>query len=202
MQVRAAGDRPRPARDPRHRRRVTDERTLLDRFLGAIPAAVVALALLALLCWQASARKTPTIFSDELEWTQISRAIAATGHAAPGVQPIGFKSLYAFLLAPVWWIHSTQTAYSVAKYLGTLVMCLAAIPTYLIARTMVSPRAAALAGFGSLCTSALFFGGYLLPETLAYPTFALCAYASMRALAGGGRRWVVAAVVLCLVAVE
>jgi len=177
-----------------------NERSLLDRFLAAIPPAVVALALLSLFLWQSAARKTPTIFSDELEWTQISRAIAATGHAARRGHPISFKSLYAFLIAPAWWIHSTQTAYAVAKYLGTIAMCFTAVPVYLTARLMVSPRAALIAGFASICTSALFFAGYLLPETLAYPVFALCAYASIRALAGGGRRWIIAAIVLGLVA--
>lgn len=178
------------------------ERTFLDRFLAAIPVAIAAIALLALFFWEAAARKAPTIFSDELEWTQISRAIAATGHAARRGQPISFKSLYAFLIAPAWWIHSTQAAYTTAKYVGTVVMCLAAIPTYLTARLLVSPRAALIAAFGSICTSALFYAGYLLPETLAYPTFALCAYASIRALAGGGRRWIATAVVTCLVAIE
>ena len=179
-----------------------NERTFLDRFLAAVPVAIVALALLALFFWEAAARKTPTIFSDELEWTQISRALAATGHAARRGQPIGFKSLYAFLIAPAWWIHSTQTAYTVAKYIGTVVMCLAAIPTYFTARLMVSQRAALVAALGSICTSALFYAGFLLPETLAYPMFALCAYASIRALAGGGRRFVVAAIVLGLIAIE
>ena len=179
-----------------------NERSFLDRFLVAVPVAIAALALLALYFWEASGRKAPTIFSDELEWAQISRAIAATGHAARRGQPISFKSLYAFMIAPVWWIHSTQTAYALAKYLGTFVMCLAAIPTYLTARLLAGPRASLLAAFGAICTSALFYAGYLLPETLAYPTFALCAYASIKALAGGGRRWIAAAVVLGLVATQ
>ena len=179
-----------------------NERTFLDRFLAAIPPAVVALALLALFLWESGARKTPTIFSDELEWTQISRAIAATGHAARRGQPISFKSLYAFLIAPAWWIHSTATAYAVAKAIGTVAMCLTAVPVYLTARLLVPARAALLAAFASICTSALFYAGYLLPETLAYPFFALCAYASIRALAGGGRRWIAAAIVLGLVATK
>jgi hypothetical protein len=179
-----------------------NERTFLDRFLAAIPPAVVGLALLSLFLWQAGARKTPTIFSDELEWTQISRAIAATGHAARRGEPVSFKSLYAFLIAPVWWIHSTHSAYTAAKYIGTIAMCLTAVPVYLTARLLVAPRAAMVAAFASICTSALFFAGYLLPETLAYPTFALCAYVSIRALAGGGRRWIATAIVLCLVATQ
>jgi hypothetical protein len=176
------------------------ERSLLDRFLVAIPVLVAGLLLLGLYFWQAAARKTPTIFTDELEWSQISRAIADTGHAARRGQPISFKSLYAYLIAPAWWIHATPTAYAVAKYIGTVTMCLAAIPVYLMARLQVSARGAAIAALGTLCTSALFYAGYLLPETLAYPTFTLCAYASVRALAGGGRRWIVTAIVLGLIA--
>ena len=175
------------------------QRSALDRFLAAVPVAVVGLVLLALFFWEASARKTPTIFTDELEWSQVSRAIASTGHGARRGIPVGFKSLYAYFIAPAWWIHSTRTAYSAAKYADTLAMCLTAIPVYLTARLLVRPRTALLAGVGSICTSALFFAGFLIPEPLAYPVFALTAYASIRALAGHGRRWTAAAIGLAIV---
>ena len=178
------------------------ERTPLDRFLALIPVAIAALVLLSILFWEAAARHSPTIFTDELEWTQISRAIAHTGHAARRGEPIGFKSLYAYLIAPGWWLHSTSTAYDAIKYLNTLVMATAAVPVYLLARLLVSRRAATIVALGTLCTSAYFFAALLLPEVLAYPTFALLAYASVRALAGDGRRWVIAAGALSLVAVE
>ena len=61
---------------------------------------------------EAWTRKTPWVFTDELEWTQISRAIEETGHAARRGEPIFFKSLYAYLIAPFWAIHSTETAYA------------------------------------------------------------------------------------------
>jgi hypothetical protein len=176
--------------------------TFLDRFLALLPLLLVLLALLSLLFWEAAIRKTPTIFGDELEWSQISRSIAATGHAARRGEPISFKSLYAFLIAPLWWIHSTGAAYAAIKYLNTIVMALAAVPTFLIARTMVPKRDAVVAALAAICTSALFYAGYILPEVLAYPTFALCAWASIRALAGGGRRWVVGAIVLDVLATQ
>ena len=90
-------------------------RSLLDRFLAAVPVAVAALLLLTLLFWESATRRTPTVFSDELEWAQISRAIAATGHAARRGDPVAFKSLYAFLIAPCWWIRSTGAAYATIK---------------------------------------------------------------------------------------
>ncbi len=178
------------------------ERSFFDRYLAVLPFVIAALALLSLLFWEAAIRRTPTISTDEFEWAQLSRAIAATGHAARRGEPIGFKSLYAFLIAPCWWIHSVGTAYGAIKYLNTVVMSLTAIPTYLLARTMVSTRAAAVAALGALCTTALYYAGFLLPEVLAYPTFAFCALLSIRALAGGGRRWIVAAIAFDLLATQ
>ena len=181
---------------------MTRQPTVLDRLLAAIPFAVAGLALLALLFWQASTRKTPTIFGDELEWAQISRAIEATGHAARRGQPIGLKSAYAIFLAPFWWIHSTSGAYTAIKYANTLLMAATAIPAYLIARTLVSSRVAILAALGTLCTSALFYAPYLLPEVAAYPVFVLGAWLSITALTRGGWRWIAAAVVVDFVAVK
>jgi hypothetical protein len=66
---------------------------------------------------------------------------------------------------------------------------------------LVSSVGAVVAGLGTLCTSALSYAPFLLPEVLAYPTFCLCAYLCVRALAGGGRRWVIAAILACAVAV-
>jgi hypothetical protein len=178
------------------------ERTTLDRFLELVPVICVALIVLMILFWEAAVRKTPTVFSDELEWSQLSRAIAATGHAARRGEPAPFKSLYAYLIAPAWWLHSTHAAYTAIKYLNAVVMSLAAIPTYLLARRLVSPAAAAAAAVLSLCTSAFFYMTLILPEVLAYPWACLCAYLSFRALSGDGRRWTAAAIVACLVAVE
>ena len=178
------------------------ERSLLDRYLIAIPFVVATLAILSLLFWQAAIRKSPTIFTDELEWSQLSRAIAATGHAARRGEPFSFKSLYAYLIAPFWWIHSTSSAYTAIKYLNTIVMALTAVPVYLLARTLVSKRIAAIAALASLCTTALYYAPFLIPEVLAYPTFVLCAYVSIRALAGAGRRWIAAAIVLDLFATD
>ena len=178
------------------------ESTMLDTFLAVLPWAMAALVILMILLWQAAVQKVPTVFTDELEWSQLSRAIATTGHAARRGQPISFKSLYAFLIAPAWWIHSTAAAYTAIKYLNTIVMALSAIPTYLLARRLVSPRAAAVAGLGVLCTSAFFYAPLILPEVLAYPTFCLCAYLSVRALSGDGRRWTIAAIVICALSLE
>jgi hypothetical protein len=179
---------------------VNDERSALDRFLAAVPYAIATLVVLALLSWQASIRKTPTIFGDELEWSQISRAIADTGHAARRGDPIGFKSLYPYVISPFWWIHKTSTAYSAIKYANTILMAFAAVPTYLIARMLVPKRIAFAAALATLCTTAFFYAPFILPEVAAFPMFALCAWITIRALARGGTPWLVAAAALDLAA--
>ena len=52
---------------------------------------------------------------------------------------ISFESLYSFLIAPAWWIHSTAAAYAAIKYLNAVVMCLTALPAY-GSRGLLLPR--------------------------------------------------------------
>ena len=152
--------RPRPARRPRHRPRVNATtsidaahaparrrartRSFADRAFAVIPVVGIALAVLTFYGIEAWLRKTPWVFTDELEWTQISRAIEETGHSARRGDPIFFKTLYVYLLAPFWAIHSTETAYAAIKYMNVVVMTAAVVPTYLLARMMLSKRASVI----------------------------------------------------------
>src|SRR5207253_4843760 len=120
-------------------------RTRLDRFLTAVPLLGLLLLVLSFYFIEAWTRKTPWLFTDELEWTQLSRAIETTGHAARRGEPTFFKSIYAYMIAPFWTIHSTHAAYTAIKLANAVVMCLAAVPTYLLARLLVSRRPALVA---------------------------------------------------------
>ena len=89
--------------------------------------------------WQASKHPTPWLFSDEIEYAQISRAIAETGTPARrGVEYWG-AGLFPWLIAPFWWIDSLQTAYGAVKTFNALVMTAAMFPTYALARMLMSP---------------------------------------------------------------
>ena len=80
----------------------------MDRLLGAFPLIAVGLAVLVFYAVEAYSRKTPWVFSDELEWTQLSRSIAETGKApsrrSTSVRRCGF--------APVCSIGTVVTAWS------------------------------------------------------------------------------------------
>ncbi|HUZ83026.1 MAG TPA: glycosyltransferase family 39 protein, partial [Gaiellaceae bacterium] len=184
-----------PARRPQGRA----QRSLVDRVLSAFPVFVLAMAVLVLYAVEAWSRKTPWIFSDELEWTQLSRSIAATGHAARRTEPTYFKSLYAYVIAPIWWwINSTPTAYSAIKYTNAVLMPLAAIPTYLLARMLVSRRSAVVVAVLSISVPAMAYATSIVPDVIGYPYYALCSWLAVRALKSRKRLDVVLAVVFTL----
>jgi hypothetical protein len=174
-------------------------RTWFDRVYGAIPLATAFVALLALYSWEAARHTSPWLFTDELELTQISRAIEATGHGARRGDPYFWQTLYTWLIAPAWAITSTALAYTVVKYIGVVTMTLALVPTYALARTVASPRASLVAAVGTAAVPALVYSPMILEEPLSYPYAALAFLTIAAALVRRNVLWIAAAVVLSLV---
>ena len=183
------------ATTPAHRRWY--ERLTLET---VIPLLGAYFALCVLYAWQAWRRETPTIFTDELELTQISRAIGATGHPARRGEPYVFSSLAPYLTAPAWRIHSVATAYETVKYLQTLVMALAIFPAYGIARFVVNRPWALFAAVATIAAPALSYAPILVEEPLAYPVATLALYLIMRAVARPTWRTLAAATAGCVLA--
>ena len=108
-------------------------KALGDRLLDIWPLLFSFLVIASLYVWQASKHPTPWLFSDEIEYAQISRAIAETGTPARrGVEYWG-AGLFPWLIAPFWWIDSLGTAYSAVKTFNALAMTAAMFPTYALA---------------------------------------------------------------------
>ena len=123
----------------------------------ALVLAGITVTVLVFYAVEASLRRTPWLFTDELEWSQLSRAIASTGRAARRGQPHSFESLYAYLIAPAWWIHSTATAYAAVKDVNAVVMCLTAVPAYLLARLLLGRRASLLVALLAIAIPAMSY---------------------------------------------
>ena len=172
------------------------------RFQSAVPILVVYFGLAALYAWQASRRPVPTIFTDELELTQLARAIAETGEPARrGVPYEGFASLVAYALAPVWWLGSTTASWAAAKVILVLAMTATVFPAYGLAR-MVVPKWYALAAAGaSVAVPALAYSPFLVEEPLAYPVSTVALWLIARALERPSRGRLAAAFGICVVAV-
>ena len=148
---------------------------------AALPLVLLYAGLAALHVWQASRHATPTIFTDEIEFTQVSRSIAdGDGAAFRGGEPSGFPGLYAYLAAPAWWLDSVGQSYGAIKAFGALVMTAAVFPAYGIARLLVPRTPALLAAAGAGAAPALAYSPILVEEPLAYPTATLALLTVMR----------------------
>ena len=175
-------------------------RTRLERFSAALPVVTIFAWLCLAYGIEAWLHKTPWLFTDELETAQLSRAIAATGHAARRGQPHSFGTLYNVLIAPAWWFHSVLDAYSTIKYIGVAVMTSVVFPAYWLARMLVPPRPALFAAGASAAIPAFLYAPMLLPEPLAYPYSALCIFLIAKALSTRSAWWIAGAAGACAAA--
>jgi len=174
--------------------------SVADRVVAAIPLASIYLWLCIVYSIEAWKRVTPWLFTDELEFTQLSRSLADTGHPARRGVPHGLSSLYPVMIAPLWWIDDVASAYSGIKYLDVCVMTSVVIPTYFLARLVVARRWALFAAAGAGLAPALAYSSWIVEETLAYPYAALCFFLIAKALVVRRRGWIVAAALASLVA--
>ena len=88
----------------------------------------------------------PFIFVDEVIYTELARSLADTGSfAVRGTAVSGYSLLYPALLRPCTAsFDNLVDAYGAAKATNAIVMSLAAIPTYLLARRVAGERLALL----------------------------------------------------------
>jgi hypothetical protein len=179
---------------------VAAERTLADRVLAAIPLLSIFLWLSIVYAIEAWAHGTPWLFGDELELTQLSRAIADTGHAARRGEPHSFNTLWTYLMAPAWMIDNLHTAYTTVKYLAVIVMTLTVFPAYALARLVVARGPALFVAAASAAIPALGYSSMLVEEPLAYFYSTLCLFLILRVLIAPTRRWLVAAVIASAIA--
>ncbi|MHB8642881.1 MAG: hypothetical protein ACYDA3_08355 [Gaiellaceae bacterium] len=175
-------------------------RARLGRLTGPLQLITIYAWLCLLYGWEAWGNRTPWLFTDELERAQISRAIAATGSPARRGAASSAETLYAYLIAPVWWIHDTNAAYGAAKAIGIAVMAASIFPAYALARMIVSRLPALLAATAVACIPALAYSSLLAVETLAYTWTVLCLWLVVRALTTPTRWSIGAAVVATVVA--
>ena len=170
------------------RSRRSDAEPERQRGAGPTPELVVLFlvyaATAALALWQASNHLSPTIFTDELEMTQLARSFARHGHATLRGQPIhGLAPLAAYLSAPFWWIDDVPTAYALIKAFGALIMAAAVFPAYGLARLAVTPRWALFAAAGTGLSPALAYAPILVKEPTAYPAATLALFLIARWIA-------------------
>jgi hypothetical protein len=175
-------------------------RSALERLAASYPLLVAYLGLLTLYAWQTTKHPTPWLFTDELQWAELSRGVAEHGTTELRLQHVPFSSLYSYFIAPAWWLGATARGYAAAKYLNAAAMTASLFPAYGLARLFVPRRAAFVCGVAAASIPALAYTGLLIPEPLAYAwsTLVLWLVASALLRATGPR--IVAAVVALAIA--
>jgi hypothetical protein len=175
------------------------EQTLVDRLLAAVPLLSIFLWLAIVYSIQAWAHKTPWLFGDELQLTQLSRAIADTGHAARRGEPYSFTTLWSYVLAPAWLIDNLHVAYATVKYITVIVMTATVFPAYGIARLVVGRRPALFVAAASGAIPAVAYSSMIVEEPFAYFWSTLSLFLILRALLTPSRWWVAGAVLASLI---
>jgi len=126
----------------------------------------------------------PFIFVDELVYSELGRSLAAGGHLlVRDVPTSGYGFVYPLLISPAYWLfESLPTAYAAVKAIGSLVMSLAAIPAYLLARRMLPKGLSLLAAVLAVAVPSMVYTATVMTETVFYTLFLLVALALVAAL--------------------
>ncbi len=125
----------------------------------------------------------PTVFGDELIYWDAARSLAAGEGLSVRGGPYGFGPLYPVLLAPIHLLVSgSYDAYELAKLLNAFVFALAAIPTYLLARRLLSRRWSLGCAALAVAAPSALYAGFVMTEGTAYAAACLAFLASQRML--------------------
>jgi hypothetical protein len=155
--------------------------------------------------WLGRRMVAPWIFVDELIYSELAKSFAAHGHFLLRDQPAGasYGFVYPVLIAPAWRLFSSvPEAYTAAKAIDSVVMSLAAVPAYLLARRVLTQPFALAAALLSVAVPSMIYTGTLMTENVFYPVFLFVALAAVRMLERPTRWNQLGVLALCLLAFE
>lgn len=126
----------------------------------------------------------PWILVDELIYSELARSFAESGTFAIRGETVGtgYGVVYPVLVSPAYLLDALPAAYEAAKAINAVLVSLAAVPAYLLARRLVSPALALLAAALAVAVPSLFYAGTVMTENAFYPIFVAAALALVRAL--------------------
>ena len=193
---------PRPRRSPDGSPRSTS----VGERRAAIPAWAWLAGIVALSCalrlWLVRGMVAPFVFVDEAIYTELARSLADAGGYAVRETPVsGYSLLYPALIAPAYGAFDNLVdAYGAAKATNAVVMSLAAIPTYLLARRVTGMWLALLGAVIAVAVPSMAYTGTMTTESLFYPVALGFAVVLVRYLERPGYAWLAALVVALAVA--
>src|SRR5262245_28341480 len=119
-----------------HVARTLDRRGVIARVRPGILLAAVVAASFAVWALVGSFVSSPWIYADELIYSDLARSIAAGGPpSVRGATTYAYGLGYPLVVSPAWVLfRNLDHAYAAARVLNALVMSLAAVPAYFLAR--------------------------------------------------------------------
>jgi hypothetical protein len=115
----------------------------------------------------------PWIMVDELIYSELAKSFAASGHFLVRDHAAnGYGFVYPLLLAPAYRLFSSvPTVHATAQAINSVLMSLAAVPTYFLARRVVRPPLALVASLLAVAIPSMVYTGTLMTENAFYPLF-------------------------------
>ncbi len=134
---------------------------------------VLVLASFAVRAWLARDMLGAFIMVDELIYSELGRSIADSRELlVRDVPSPGYGIVYPALLSPAYAaFDSLPEAYAAVKTLNSLVMSLAAIPAFFLARRVVGPWLSLFAAVLAVSIPSLVYTGTVMTENVFYPVF-------------------------------
>jgi hypothetical protein len=123
----------------------------------------------------------PWIMVDELIYSELAKSFAAGGQfLVRDHSTAAYGVVYPALISPAWAaFRSIPDAYAAAKAINSVLMSLAAVPAYLIARRMLSRPLALAAAVLAVSLPSMVYTATLMTENAFYPIFLFAVYAIM-----------------------
>ena len=121
----------------------------------------------------------PFIMVDEIIWSEVARGIAEAREPLLRDEPDpGYSIVYPLLISPVYALmDGLVDAYAGVKTLNALVMSLAAVPAFFLARRVVRDGLALLAALMTVAIPSMAYTGTVMTENAFYPLFLAAALA-------------------------
>ena len=115
----------------------------------------------------------PWIVVDELIYSELARGIAAgDGFSIRGVATHGYGLVYPLVIAPAYLLFdSLPQAYAAVKTINAVVVSLAAVPAYFLARRVLPVGLSLFAGLLAVALPSLLYAGEVMTENVFYPIF-------------------------------
>jgi hypothetical protein len=151
--------------------------------LRAVPAwawlvTIVAVSFL-LRAWLARGMLGPFIMVDELIYSELAKSFAdSLTFAVRGIATTGYGALYPVLIAPGYVAFGrVPDAYAAIKTINSLLMSLAAIPAYLLARRVAGKGLSLAAAVLAVAVPSMVYTAVVMTENAFYPVFLLATLA-------------------------